>query len=93
MYPIYYNNSSKEKEVSSASNKLAEHHEVSRLSAAVDEPNNEQSANSVSKDPYEEEVTLFGYSVVDVKNVSEYNYVSNVITTLVICVYIHCYNQ
>ena len=59
---------------------MAEHHEVSKLSTALDEPNNEQSANSVSKDTYEEEVTPFGYSVVDVKNVSEYNNSSNVIT-------------
>ena len=70
MYLIYYNNSSKEKEALSASNKLAEHHEVSKLSAVLNEPNNEQSANSISKDPCEEEVTLFGYSVVDVENVS-----------------------
>ena len=71
MYPIYYSNSSKEKEALSASNKLAEHHEISKMSAAMDEPNNEQSANSISKDPYEEEVTPFGYSVVDVKEVSK----------------------
>ena len=80
MYPIYCNNSSKEKEALSASNELAEHHEVTKLSAALDEPNNEQSTNSVSKDPYEEEVTPFGYSVVDMKNVSEYNNSNNVIT-------------
>ena len=67
-YPIYYSNISKEKE---ASNKMVEHHEVSKLSTVLDEPNNEQSTNSISKDPYEEEVTPFGYSVVDVKDVSK----------------------
>ena len=72
MYPIYCNNSSKEKEVLSASNKLAEHHEVSRLSAALGKPNNEQPAKSISKDPCEEEMTTFGYAVVDLKDVSKY---------------------
>ena len=71
MHPIYYNNRSKEKEVLSTSNKLAEHHEVSRLSAALGQPNNEQSANSISKDPCEEEMTSFGYAVVDLKDVSK----------------------
>ena len=90
MYPIYYNNSSKEKEALSASNKMVEHHEVSKLSAPLDEPNNEQSVNSISKDPYEEEVTTFSHSEVDVKDVSKdvyNNNASNVITTLVSCFY------
>ena len=91
MYPIYYNSSSKEKEASSASNRLAEHHEISKLSAVLDEPNNEQPANSISKDPYEEEVTPFGYSVVDVKDVSKCIIIIIMLLLHYSVISIHCY--
>ena len=46
----------------SASNKLAGHYED------MDLPN-KQPAHSISTDPYEEEMTTFGYAVVEVKDV------------------------
>ena len=52
--------SSKDKEVY---HDLTEHHEVNRLPAVLDVPNNEQSATSVISDTYGEEETPFGYAV------------------------------
>ena len=52
--------SSKDKEVY---HDLTEQHEVNRLPAMLDVPNNEQSATSVISDTYGEEETLFGYAV------------------------------
>ena len=56
----------------SASNKLAGHYED------MDLPN-KQPAHSISKDPYEEEMTTFGYAVVEVKDVRNFNYMCNII--------------
>ena len=66
---IHCDNSSKGSEVLSASNKLAEHHEVDKAAAAMNVPTTELSSNAIVNETYEEEVTIFGYAVVDIKDV------------------------
>ena len=61
-----FSNSFKDNEVPSVSNQLSE---VYKLATTFNASNDEQPTSSSVNDDYEEEVTQFGYAVIDTKNV------------------------
>ena len=61
--------STKDKEVPSVTNPLAEHHEVDELTTTFDVPDNEQPTSSFIIDRREDEKLPHGYVVIDIKNV------------------------
>ena len=82
MLLFYISSSSKDKEVPSASNQLAElseHHEVDKLTTTFDMPKNEPSSSSFIDDDSEKEVPSPGYAVIDIKDVRQtyFNVVGN----------------